>query len=494
MQTNDSHSRIVLSVKGARVTYRGADKETLHGISFDVMEGEILCIVGESGSGKSTVLRTILGMDDDCIMTQGSIVLHDTHDGKERDLCLMKKKERRKLYGKTIGHISQDPEQAFMTVRSIETQWRETLRDNGLYHKDTFMDEASEVLKNAGFDDPVKILISRPYELSGGMRQRAAAALEFLIGPGLLLADEPTSALDESSGEKIAAELIRLKYDKKCTEIVVTHNLELAGRIADRILILKDGNIVEAGDAKNILADPQHEYTKLITEAGKIESTDKVEDTPRGECCLKIRDIGMTYMSGKNKTEALSDVNISLYEGEKLGIVGENGCGKSTLLRIICGLLRPDSGGIDLCGNKVQMIFQSPFSSFHPRRPVWKSLDEILHNIAGVRSKCERKKHILGMLKELDLDEGLMYRRPFELSGGQCERFAIARALLAEPGILLCDEPTAQLDTMTQKNIIELLDKINKEKNIAIIFVSHNKALVQSFCDRVIYMRDGRVV
>ena len=490
---NNSEKKVFLSVRDAHVTYRGSEREILHGVSFDVIQGEILCIVGESGSGKSSVLRAVMGLDEDCILTEGSLII-STDDSASQDLSLMKYSERKNLCGRIIGHIAQDPEQAFMPVRSIEKQWIETLRDNDLYRRDEFKSTATEVLKKAGFADPEKILSSRPYELSGGMRQRVVACLEFLLSPKLLLADEPTSALDEASGEKMATELLRLKKEQGCTEIVVTHNLELAGKIGDRILILKDGDIVESGDAKDILSNPKQDYTKLLMSAGSIEIMPKEKKPLPETVCMKADNIAMTYQTGKNKTEVLSDISLTLLAGEKLGIAGENGCGKSTLLRIICGLLKPGNGNIDPCGNKVQMIFQSPFSSFHPRRPVWKSLDEILKNVAGVRNKNERKERILKILDELDLDESLMYRRPSELSGGQCERFAIARALLAEPGILLCDEATAQLDTMTQKSIVELLNRINAEKKISMIFVSHNKALVQSFCDRVIYMRDGRVV
>ena len=193
-----------------------------------------------------------MGLDEDCILTEGSLIIN-TDDSASQDLSLMKYSERKKLCGRIIGHIAQDPEQAFMPVRSIEKQWIETLRDNDLYRRDEFKSTATEVLIKAGFTDPEKILSSRPYELSGGMRQRVAACLEFLLSPKLLLADEPTSALDEASGEKIASELLRLKKEQGCTEIVVTHNLELAGKIGDRILILKDGDIVETGNHNELM-------------------------------------------------------------------------------------------------------------------------------------------------------------------------------------------------------------------------------------------------
>lgn len=492
----------LLSIKDLRVSYGAA--EALHAYSLELAPGEIHCIAGESGSGKSTILKALLGLTSySAEVTGGSMTFAGT------DLLTLSDRERRNLLGTEIGLIAQNPAASFNPLRTFRSQFAETLKSHGRMLDE---DEVFRVFQTLGLPTDDRVLSSCPYEISGGMCQRVAIALLMLLKPRLLLCDEVTSALDVTTQKQVADELLRLRERTGMAILLVTHNLGLAAYMADTISILQEGVCVEygpvggrfRGDIPGVLTTPMQEYTKqLLHDVADFEESlrERTVFDETADKAAELKEVYKTYRVHGNDVPALNDVNLTLYRGEILGVVGESGSGKSTLLRQVCGMETPDVGAVLLNG-KYQYIFQDAYASFDPRMTVRQSLYESIRNaekrtgIAPQRGKlvAEYEERIQSYLEQVGLSAELLERFPSRLSGGQCQRMAIARALVSNPDILLCDEITSALDVTAQRDVVELLVRLHEERNLSILFVSHDLALVHSFCDRILVLKAGEVV
>ena len=492
----------LLSMKDLRVSY--GDYEALHGYSLELAPGEIHCIAGESGSGKSTILKALLGLTSySAEVTGGSM----TFAGE--DVLAMSDKARRELLGDEIGLIAQNPAASFNPLRTFRRQFEETLES---HEKKLDEHEVFHVFKTLGLPTDGRVLSSCPYEVSGGMCQRVAIALLMLLKPRLLLCDEVTSALDVTTQKQVADELLRLRDETGMAILLVTHNLGLAAYMADTISILLNGDCVESGPvgghyrdgAPGVLATPSHDYTKkLLHDVADFEDDlrPRTAFETSDPTAVELSDVHKTYRVRGNDVQALKGVDLKLYQGEILGVVGESGSGKSTILRQICGMETPEVGDVHLDG-KYQYIFQDAYASFDPRMTIRQSLYESIRNAAKRDGKPSQRgnrvpeydERIRTYLEQVGLSEELLDRFPSRLSGGQCQRMAIARALVADPEVLLCDEITSALDVTAQREVVELLVRLQKELGLSIIFVSHDLALVHSFCDRILVLKSGEVV
>lgn len=492
----------LLSMKGLRVSY--GDYEALHGYCLELAPGEIHCIAGESGSGKSTILKALLGLTSySAEVTGGSMSFAG------QDVLAMSDRERRDLLGDEIGLIAQNPAASFNPLRTFRVQFQETLESHG---KKLDEHEVFHVFKTLGLPTDGRVLSSCPYEVSGGMCQRVAIALLMLLRPRLLLCDEVTSALDVTTQKQVADELLRLRDETGMAILMVTHNLGLAAYMADTISVLLNGDCVESGpvgghyrgDVPGVLSTPAHNYTKkLLHDVADFEDDLRARtafepDAPRA---VQLSDVHKSYKVRGNEVEALKGVDLLLYKSEILGVVGESGSGKSTILRQICGMETPEFGDVILDG-KYQYIFQDAYASFDPRMTIRQSLYESIRNAAKRDGKPsqrgsmvpEYEDRIMTYLEQVGLSTDLLDRFPSRLSGGQCQRMAIARALVGDPEVLLCDEITSALDVTAQREVVELLVHLHEELGLSIVFVSHDLALVHSFCDRILVLKSGEVI
>ena len=492
----------LLSMKGLRVSY--GDYEALHGYCLELAPGEIHCIAGESGSGKSTILKALLGLTSySAEVTGGSMSFAG------QDVLAMSDRERRDLLGDEIGLIAQNPAASFNPLRTFRVQFQETLESHG---KKLDEHEVFHVFKTLGLPTDGRVLSSCPYEVSGGMCQRVAIALLMLLRPRLLLCDEVTSALDVTTQKQVADELLQLRDETGMAILMVTHNLGLAAYMADTISVLLNGDCVESGpvgghyrgDVPGGLSTPAHNYTKkLLHDVAGFEDDLRARtafepDAPRA---VQLSDVHKSYKVRGNEVEALKGVDLLLYKGEILGVVGESGSGKSTILRQICGMETPEFGDVILDG-KYQYIFQDAYASFDPRMTIRQSLYESIRNAAKRDGKPsqrgsmvpEYEDRIMTYLEQVGLSTDLLDRFPSRLSGGQCQRMAIARALVGDPEVLLCDEITSALDVTAQREVVELLVHLHEELGLSIVFVSHDLALVHSFCDRILVLKSGEVI
>lgn len=492
----------LLSMKDLRVAY--GSYEALHGYSLELAPGEIHCIAGESGSGKSTILKALLGLTSySAEVTGGSMSFAG------QDVLSMSDKERRDLLGDEIGLIAQNPAASFNPLRTFRVQFQETLESHG---KKLDEHEVFHVFKTLGLPTDGRVLSSCPYEVSGGMCQRVAIALLMLLKPRLLLCDEVTSALDVTTQKQVADELLRLRDETGMAILMVTHNLGLAAYMADTISVLLKGDCVESGPVgghyrggvPGVLSTPSHEYTKkLLHDVADFEDDLRPRSAfvPSDPTAVLLSDVHKSYRVRGNEVQALKGVDLELFKGEILGVVGESGSGKSTILRQVCGMETPEVGEVRLEG-KHQYIFQDAYASFDPRMTIRQSLYESIRNAAKRDGKPPQRgrrvpeydKRIETYLAEVGLSVELLDRFPSRLSGGQCQRMAIARALVADPEVLLCDEITSALDVTAQREVVELLVRLHEERGLSIIFVSHDLALVHSFCDRILVLKSGEVV
>lgn len=483
---------LLLQLNDLRVSY--GSFEALRGYSLDLAPGEIHVIAGESGSGKSTILKAILGLTSySAEVTGGSIRFAGN------DVLAMSGRERRALLGDEIGLIAQNPAASFNPLRTFRAQFKETLESHG---RKLDEHEVFHVFQTLGLPTDSRVLDSCPYEVSGGMCQRVAIALLMLLRPRLLLCDEVTSALDVTTQKQVADELLRLRDETGIGILLVTHNLGLASYLADSVSILLNGDCVDKGP--DVLTPPSHDYTKkLLHDVPDFEEVLRdrsvfPEDTARA---LALTDVHKTYRVRGNEVQALKGVDLTLYKGEILGVVGESGSGKSTILRQACGMETPEYGDVELDG-RFQYIFQDAYASFDPRMTIRQSLYESIRNAAQKRSEKPLRgkkidaydQKILPILESVRLSDNLLDRYPGRLSGGQCQRMAIARALIADPEVLLCDEITSALDVTAQREVVELLVELQKDRDLSVVFVSHDLALVHSFCDRILVLQDGSVV
>ncbi|QRI66229.1 ABC transporter ATP-binding protein (plasmid) [Shinella sp. PSBB067] len=477
-------------------------------VSLDLRRGEILCIVGESGSGKSVTASTIMGLLPPAMKATGGEILY-----KGRDLLALPEAERRQMRGKAISMIFQDPLSALNPLMTIGQQIDEVLAAHGVTSRAERQRRVLELLTEVGLPDPPVMRRQYPFRLSGGQRQRVMIAIALALDPDVLIADEPTTALDVTIQAQIL-ELIRQLQAKKNTSVMfITHDFGVVADIADRVVVMEKGRVVEEGTADQVLRNPQHPYTRRLIAA--VPRLREAESGPArdSETVLEVRGLRKTYRSpfglfGKQRVvPAVDDISFTLRRGETLGVVGESGSGKSSMGKVLMKLVEADAGEILLGGRdirpmdeaafrpfrpRIQMIFQDPFASLNPRLTVGTSLT--VGPVAHGLGREEAHRRALGLLERVGLGAAAYERYPHEFSGGQRQRVGIARALMFDPEIIVADEAVSALDVSIQAQILQLLAEVQAEKHLAMIFITHDLRVASQICDQVIVMSRGKVV
>ncbi len=498
----------LLEVDGLNVRF-GTGPAQVHAVrsaSLTLRAGRCLALVGESGSGKSALARSLLGLAGPT-----AAVTADVLRVSGRDARALSPREWRRVRGREIGLVAQDALVALDPLRPIGREIAESL----LAHRAAGRGETARavigLLARVGVPDPGVRAKQYVHQLSGGLRQRALIASAIAAGPGTLIADEPTTALDAAVQARILALLTELK-DQGTGLLLISHDLAVVEALADEVSVMRGGVIVESGPTRQVLEDPRHEYTRELLAAVPGSRPRPPRNTPpdtdAGPPLLSVTGAVKRFASERRTPRtAVADVSLTLRAGETLGLVGESGSGKTTLARVVLGMTRPDEGTVLLDGrpwsdlperarrarrSTVQLIPQDPLSAFDPRWQVSRIIGEGLA-AAGV-ARHDRIEHAVRLLERVGLTADLLERRPGALSGGQRQRVAIARALAPGPRLLVCDEPVSALDVSVQAQVLALLRRLQDELGLATLFISHDLAVVREVCDRVMVMKDGRVV
>lgn len=466
----------VLEVKDLRIQSESFGKQEgdllVKQVSFTVGAGEIVGIVGESGSGKSMTALSVLGLlPSDVVMNMGEIVYH--------------KEKRKPIPGSEISAVFQEPMTSLNPVLTIKTQLEEMLllHEKELGKGERFV-RMKDMLDKVGL--PADSLKKYPHQLSGGQRQRVMIAIAMICNPDVLIADEPTTALDTKVQEQILRLIVSLCRDLKTAVLFISHDIHLVHRFCQRVLVMKEGEIVESGTAEEVFERPVHEYTKGLLAALPKPKEKFSEYT--NEVVLEVNQLSAGY--GDN--EVLKNLSFQLKKGEILGIMGESGSGKSTLSSVIVKLLKERKGDIKYFGNTVSMVFQDPYSSLNPAKTVGWLLEEPL-KIKKVQDKKKRHEEAVRMLSAVGFSEEYLNRHISKLSGGQRQRIAIAMALMTRPEIVILDEPVSALDVTIQDKVLKLLLKCKEEFGLSYLFISHDRAVMEMMCDRILTMKEGRL-
>lgn len=520
-------------MSGSVLTYAHVDiayggRTAVRDVSFELPAGRILGIVGESGSGKSTIVRAAMGLlGRGGRVSAGEIVCDGT------DVLAASPRELRAMRGVRAGMVFQDCLAALTPTRRIGDQVHEAMAAHGAIERAESDARACELLARLNLDDPARVLASYPFELSGGMGQRVGVAMALLLEPSVLLLDEPTSALDVCSQKRLIAELLDIRARQGCAMAVVTHNIGVVRALADEVLVLRDGEVAEQGPTCDVLRDPKTAYTRRLIEAvprlegrsaSKVASASDARPCAarddgragsqeaacgRGPVVLDVRDLRKAFSRrGLPDTIAVDGIDFQVHAGECVGLVGESGSGKSTaagmVMRMVeasggqvllgrCDVLSLRGRGIRELYRDVQMVFQNPTGSFDPRRTLGEGIAEGARNLRGA-SRADAAVRAAALLERCGLPAHLADRHAREVSGGQCQRAAIARALAVGPRLLVLDEATSALDATAQKQVLELLGDLRRETGMAMLFICHDIALTQAVCDTVLVMRRGRIV
>jgi peptide/nickel transport system ATP-binding protein len=536
-----AENNIALLVQGLTISF-GRDEQkfiAVNNISFDITKGQTLAVVGESGSGKSLTALALMGLLPANAQQQGSIVLQKQNTALQ--LHTLAAKEWSEVRGRNIGMVFQEPMSSLNPVMKIGKQLQESILTHQRISSEAAKNLAIEWLRNVQLPQPEKLYSRYPHQLSGGQKQRVMIAMAMCNNPMLLIADEPTTALDVTVQKEVTDLMLQLQKQHGTSMIFITHDLALAATIADDILVMYKGNIVEQGTASSVLNNPVHPYTKALLscrpnpglknkrlpivadflDADKSKSQQAITDVPQqtsvvtNDVLLKVNNLKVWFAESKGwfgKTEhyykAVNDVSFELCKGEVLGLVGESGCGKSTVSRSLLGLLPVREGEI-LFDNKdlakisdkewnivrrdIQLIFQDPYASLNPRMTVGQILMEVMkyHKIASGRQLRIEAKRLLGMVH---LPENAFDKYPHEFSGGQRQRIGIARALALKPKLLICDESVSALDVSVQAQILNLLKELQHEFQLSYLFISHDLSVVHYIGDRVLVMKQGEIV
>ena len=522
-------SGAVLEIKDLHLSFHGSKGrvQAIRGVNLQVNPGEVVALAGESGSGKTALCRAVMRLHSQhASIDKGQILL----EGMDVTHLLEKKMES--VRGRLCSMVFQDPMSSLNPVYSVGKQITEVIL---LHEKNTpkqAQKRAVELLRQMGIEEPEKRFFQYPHQFSGGQRQRIAIAIAMACNPKLLIADEPTTALDIRTQNEIMGLLKSVQVGNSELAaggmLFVTHDLGLAEQIADRIYIMREGLVVESGRTEEIFSHPKHDYTRQLLEyaaygKGTSHYHGHINDEKphRSHQCdghplVSVRSLSKSFeLSKKQIQPVLQDFSLNIFRGEILGIVGDSGCGKSTLARCIAGIYEPDSGSVSVQeGTKLQMIFQDSMTALNPRMTLAEIIAEPL--VLSERSKnrklhapidsegadasesffdkiCDLRKHrkkilqkVYDVMKQVELDPELAGRHPYDVSGGQRQRAAIARALITEPDFLIADEPISSLDVSIQAQIIHLLKKLHDEKQLTMMLISHDLPMVEHISDRII--------
>lgn len=498
----------LLQIKNLSIGFDEKDKinTVVNKISFDLDEGEILGIVGESGSGKTMTSLSIAGLLPKGAKVQNGSIIFD-----KKELLTMSGKELRQLKGEEIAMIFQEPMTSLNPVLRVGSQVEEMLELHTTLNKGERKQRTLHMLEKVGLHNIDVVYAQYPHQLSGGMRQRVMIAMAMICNPRLLIADEPTTALDATVSSQILKLLKKLNKDFGTTIILVSHDLNVIKGICSRIVVMKDGNIVESGTTHDIFTNPQEEYTKRLVEVMpriyqdntkvKVETMDlNFSGNAKDRTILEVQNLSVYYNDKKNdllstiyKKEEVHEVSFSLKSGQILGIVGESGSGKTTLAKAIVGLIKDIDGKIIAKEARPQMVFQDPYGSLNPSKKIGWILEEPL-KIQGVYTKKERQDKVIQILLEVGLEEEYLHRYASQLSGGQRQRVSIACALITSSTLIVLDEPVSALDITVQAQVLKLLLNLREKYELSYIFISHDLNVIYQMCDYVLIMHQGKIV
>ncbi|MFK3678873.1 ATP-binding cassette domain-containing protein [Microbacterium sp. NPDC090218] len=469
-----------LEVRGLRIAF--GTENVVDDVGFSVERGECVAIVGESGAGKSLTARALLGLTP-----LGADVALDALVIDGTDAAALSEHGWRALRGARIALVSQDALVSLDPLRRIGAEVAEPLRLHGIARGRAALDaRVKDLLQRVWMPDAQRRARQHPHELSGGLRQRALIASALAAAPAILVADEPTTALDATVQARILG-LLREITDTGTAVVFISHDFAAVRRLADRVLVMKDGVVVESGPVIDVLENPQHAYTRELI-AATIHQP-RVSAPNRSDPVLVVAEVSKSF----DDAPAVVDASFTVAEGRTLGIVGESGSGKTTLARMIVGVDAPDNGSLRWIGRRrVQLVHQNPLGAFDPRWTIGRSLREALE-AAGV-PRGRRAERAAELLAEVGLVPELADRRPGALSGGQRQRAAIARALAADPEVLVLDEPVSALDPSVRERVLALLVRLQQERRLTMILVSHDLDVVGAVADEVLVMQDGRIV
>lgn len=536
----------MIRIKHLSVAFDGP--EVVKDVSFEIGDGEILGVVGESGSGKSVTALTLMGLvAETARVTSGKIYYDDQlllEAGVPRNNALY-----REYQGLKMSMVFQEPMTSLNPTMKVGAQVEEVLllhdrqcSDFGV-KKESKVPETKnaltrwyqrqkeekerrkarvlEALRGVGLRDVERVYDCYPHQLSGGMRQRVMIAMAVILHPGLIIADEPTTALDVTVQNQIIDLLKKINQEQKNSLLFITHDLNLARRLCDRILVMQDGCIVEEGITEEIFSDPRGEYTKKLISAvpgrtGKKKSAhqklkESREEKGNGQKqelkpLVEVRDLSVSYRENANslfgktiKKTVVQNATFDLYEGEILGLVGESGCGKTTLSKAILGLNKMVEGSIVHHSNSPQMVFQDPYSSLNPSKTIGWLLQEPLRaqgilDPSKAMTEKDRVAAAYDMLHKVGLKDKYFTRRPSQLSGGQRQRISIGQALITRPGLVIADEPVSALDVTIQAQILDLIRSLQEELKTAFLFISHDINVIYQVSDRIMVMKDGKIL
>ncbi|MGW5523499.1 dipeptide ABC transporter ATP-binding protein [Gordonia sp. NPDC003950] len=498
-------------------------REIVHGNSFGVAKGETLGIVGESGSGKSLSVLAATGLfDAPSAHVSGSARIGDTEVIGASDATL------RAVHGSRVGFVFQDPSSSLNPLLTVESQLTEGLRRHLKLTKSQARERALQLLRDVNLPDPESKLHAYPHQLSGGQRQRVMIAIALACDPEILIADEATTALDVTTQAQIIDLVAELQRERGMAVVWISHDLGVIGRIADRVLVMRSGSVVETGSVDEVFANPRAEYTRTLLESRPLLSKVGDRAEPESEtgdaspALVSVRGLGVDFTvrrtTGRDTLHAVRDVDLDVAQGTTLGIVGESGSGKSTIAGVFTGLItsgggttvrgsidvRVDGRTIDAVGvrghdaavlrRRVSMVFQDPGASLDPRMTVAASIAEPLRTHGQVSGKGALRERAEELLGDVSLDASYLRRYPHEMSGGQRQRVCLARALASDPEVLILDESTASLDVSVQSEVLELLARLQAEKGLTYLFIAHDLAVVEQISDTVAVMQNGRVV
>lgn len=504
--------------------------EVVKNVSLDLKDGEILGVVGESGSGKSVTALTLMGLvAETAQITSGRILFDDVvlqEAGKPRDRALY-----REYQGAKMSMVFQEPMTSLNPTQRVGRQVEEMLRLHTKLTSEEIRGKVLETFESVGLRNVEKVYASYPHQLSGGMRQRVMIAMAVILHPRLIVADEPTTALDVTVQNQIIELLQEINRRQNNAILFITHDLNLARRICHRIAVMKDGCVVETGSTEAVFGHPKEEYTRRLIEAvpsrmkrrtaalarasakGRIAEGGSIGGLSAGERLEKeadpivqVRDLSVFYKDGSNSLFSrksrhcvVEGASFEIYPGESLGLVGESGCGKTSLSRAILGINREVKGEVIQKTIRPQMIFQDPYSSLNPAKTIGWLLQEPLRatgtlDKAHAMTKGDMETAAYDMLHRVGMEDKYFHRKPAQLSGGQRQRISIGQALITEPGFIVADEPVSALDVTIQAQIMELMQKLQKEMNLSYLFISHDINVVYHMCDRIMVMKEGRII
>ncbi|MET3918362.1 peptide/nickel transport system ATP-binding protein [Variovorax sp. OAS795] len=492
-----------LTVQGLRI--EAGNSTLVDNLSFSVQPGEVLALIGESGSGKTTTALALMGYArSGCRIAGGRVQIGDT------DVLALDAARQRSLRGRTVSYIAQSAAASFNPSRTIMDQVVEPTVIHGLCKREEAEAKAVQLFRELALPDPDNIGSRYPHQVSGGQLQRLMAAMALIGDPDLVILDEPTTALDVTTQIEVLRAFRRVVRERRATAVYVSHDLAVVAQMADHILVLRNGKMSELNATEQILSAPADDYTKSLLAAARPAVRASGQASGDSALLLEVKELSCGYgpvdAKGQPAKLILEDINLKLYRGQAIGVIGESGSGKTTLARAVAGLLKPCHGSVMFDGHalkptlqqrspeelrRIQIVFQMADTALNPSQTIWRILARPLQFYKGLRGEA-LKQRIHELLDLVKLPRTVADRLPGGLSGGQKQRVNLARALAAEPDLILCDEVTSALDTVVAAAVLDLMAELRRELGVSYLFISHDLHTVRSVCDEIVVMQHGR--